>query len=398
MRPVVGNKSTMREYRLPRVWRVTSYFFCIVFVLLAAYLIQRGITFEGADVSRLLLFAGAAASMALSWYVYKDTRSGRLILDDEKVTLISPFGSKTLSRNDIRGFEVTDNFIVVRPRDRKMPTLRISTYLENQREIRNWFNFYIPNLELAEWQEEVTEVLRNEELGLFTEDRLKKLAVARKIARAINISSWIVTLWIIFYPAPYTLAITTGIVLPWIALAACYSYRNLMKGGDREKSAYPSVTEGFVLPGFALLLRVLFDYDILDYSNAWLPVGCLTIAMFVLYQLPVGGFSPRSASAIFLLILFPIFTFAYSFGTVLLINCVADKSVPETFQSTIASKRTSKGRTTTYYLDVKPWGNLTHKESVTVSRNEYERASPGDPIKINQYAGAFRIRWIEVAL
>lgn len=388
----------MREYRLPKFWRIVSYIFSAAFFLLALFLIYRAVLSGNQGVALLLFYGGAVVLFALAWYVLRDTKAGRLILEDDRVTLVSPLGTKSLHKDEIRGFRIVENYIIVEPIDRKKPVLRISKYFEKQHEVRRWFDLYIPNLEITEWQEEVIEVLRDEELGLFSDARLTKLDSARKVARAINISAWVVCAWIIFYPKPYALAITTGIALPWIAMATSYIYRNLMKGGDREKSAYPSVTQGFVLPGFALVLRFLFDYDILDYSNAWIMVGCLTVALFVLFQLPIKGFSPRSGSAIFLLILFPLFTFVYSFGTVLLINCMTDKSEPAQYKSTILSKRTTKGKTTTYYFDLAPWGELTEKESVTVSREEYDKASPGDTVKINQHKGTFRIPWLEVSL
>lgn len=388
----------MREYRLPKFWRVVSYLFSAGFIVLAIYLVYYGIVSDKQALSLIPFYGGAAVVSALAWYVYKDAQVGKLIIEDDRVTLVSPMGTKSLHKDDILGFREIENYIIVEPRDHKKSRLRISTYFEKRHEIIRWFDLCIPNLEIVEWQEEVTEVLRDEELGLFSEDRLRKLDVARKVARVINIIAWVACAWIIFYPKPYEFAVITGIALPWIAMAASYIFRNLMKGGDRDNSAYPSVTEGFVLPGFALLLRFLFDYDILDYSSAWVMVGCLTVAMFVLFQLPIKGFSPRSASAVFLLILFPLFTFIYSLGTVILINCMADKSEPASYTSTILSKRTSKGKTTTYYFNLEPWGDLTEEESVSVSSRDYDKASPGDTVKIRQHEGAFKIPWIEVSL
>lgn len=388
----------MREYRLPKFWRVVSHLFSVGFILLALYLVYLGIMSDKQVLPLLPFYGGAVVLAALAWYVYKDAKVGKLILEDDRVTLISPLGTKSLHKDDIRGFREVENYIIVEPRDHKQSRLRISTYFEKRNEIRRWFDLYITNLEVAEWQEEVIEVLSDEELGLFSEDRVRKLDIARKVARGINISAWVVCGWIIFYPKPYELAAITGIALPWIAMTANYTYRNLMKGGDRDKSAYPSVTEGFVLPGFALLLRFLFDYDILEYSNAWVMVGVLTITMFILFQLPIKGFSPRSGSAVFLLILFPLFTFIYSLGTIMLINCMADKSEPAHYTSTILSKRISKGKTTSYYFDLAPWADLTEEESVRVSSHEYDQASPGDTVSIKQYKGAFKIPWIEVSL
>jgi hypothetical protein len=178
----------------------------------------------------------------------------------------------------------------------------------------------------------------------------------------------------------------------------CYLYRGLMKGGDKKKSAYPSVVEAFFVPSMGVLLRMLFDYNIISYNNGWIVVALLTAGLFVLYQIPTGGFKPRTAADYIFLALFPLVTFCYSFGSITLANCMFDESPPVSYHTTIVDKRISEGKTTTYYLTLEPWGDLTEPEEVKVSRAEYEQANNDDRITITQRKGYFGMPWITVTL
>src|SRR5690606_23718842 len=142
----------MREYRLPKFWRVVSYIFSAGFVLLALYLVYRGVLSDNQGPALIMFYGGAVILLALAWYVLRDTQVGKVILEDDRVTLVSPLGTKSLLKDEIRGFRVVENYIVVEPIDRKKAVLRVSKYFEKQHEVRRWFDLYLPNLEIVEWQ------------------------------------------------------------------------------------------------------------------------------------------------------------------------------------------------------------------------------------------------------
>jgi hypothetical protein len=303
-----------------------------------------------------------------------------------------------LPLDEVRGFRLTDHYIILEPGRKGQRKIRISVYLERQHELQEWLYERFPNLDEAENQQEVEEILNNDDLGLFHETRIRKWTESRQVARWTNRVAWGVSLWLIFYPKPYPVVVVTGILIPLVAVGLAYFYRGLMKGGDRESSAYPSVAEAFVVPGMAILLRALFDFEILFYENAWAPVATLTVTLFFVYHFPTGGFSPKKWADYLFLAVFPIFTFAYSLGTIMIMNCAFDHSKPATYETRVISKHFTKGKTTTYYLTVEPWKGLENPEDIEVERNDYERAGISDTVKIFQYAGLLNIPWIKAAL
>lgn len=386
----------MKEYRLARGWRIASYVFCLAFLVLSGALGYFGVTSYPDLVSVFFYSGGMLLLLFLTWYMYMDTRFGKLVIEESTVSLRGPFGVTTLPYEAVKGYRPIENYLVLVPSGKTFRQIKISTYLEEIREIQEWAVSNFPDVRELEREEEEKEIMADQELGITEESRYKRLAEARKVARYFNWFAWAITAWVLFYPRPYAVAIIAGIATPLIALALCYLYRGMMKGGDRENSAYPSVAEAFILPGLAIMLRALFDYNILDYSKAWLPMGVMTAGLFLLYQLPTGGFSPKKTSDYIFLSLFPLFTFIYSFGALLTLNCTFDKAEPDVYTSTVIDKRISGGKTTSYYLELEPWGDLGKPQEVKVSRALYENTVIDNRVEVYQFEGFLKIPWFDI--
>ncbi len=88
--------------------------------------------------------------------------------------------------------------------------------------------------------------------------------------------------------------------------------------------------------------------------------------------------------------------FGYGYGAVVTLNCMYDKSQPETFSATILNKRISSGKSKTYYLKLTPWGLQKEIDEVSVSKNLYNRVGKNDEVKIYFMKGKFAIPWFEV--
>jgi hypothetical protein len=117
-----------------------------------------------------------------------------------------------------------------------------------------------------------------------------------------------------------------------------------------------------------------------------------------LYQIPTGGFYPKKSSDYVFLILFPLFTFCYGYGTVTLINWKADQSKPELYPTIVIDKKIEDGKIKTYHLTLKFWGGLTENEDVKVDYNDFQQVNINDSVTVHQYRGYFSMPWVEVEL
>jgi hypothetical protein len=87
---------------------------------------------------------------------------------------------------------------------------------------------------------------------------------------------------------------------------------------------------------------------------------------------------------------------AYGYGAVVAYNCVFDTATPHVYPATVLNKHTSSGKTTTYYLEVGPWGPRVAAEDVTVTEETYDHIMPGDSVRIYQSPGRLGVPWFVV--
>lgn len=387
--------SEVREFTLSRTWRIVTYVSCLGLLALSAFLVSLMISEPFRPVH---VFFGVLAFgfTFLAYYAFQDARIGKIIILEDRITLVGPFGKRTLLFDDIKGYRKEENYHVLEPENPKQKKIRISTYLAGQDDIRDFLDICFDNLDDSESIEEENEIYTNEEFGITEEARWRRLENALKVAKWANRIAWVITLWTIFYPHPHYAAMTTAIVYPLIALTICYNYRGLMKGGDDEKSVYPSVAEAFILPGIALALRAVLDINTIDYSNGWLIIIIFTIGFFILYQIPTGGFRPGKKSRYVFLALFPLFTFFYSLGLVVTLNKIADNSSPREFITTVVKKEIDSGKVRTYHLILAPWGSLSENEKVKVSYEKFSNTDEKDSVNVFQYRGYLGMPWVEM--
>jgi hypothetical protein len=387
----------MREYRLSKFWLAATYISCVVLTGLSIFLFYFPTT-EGFKPVHILFYGVGAGFLFLAVYGMIDALRGKVIIGEEEITLINPFGKRTLALSDVNGYRVSENYFVIEPVDKKLKKIKISTYLTPRTEIEEFLLNNFQNLDFEDKLAEESEILSNEEFGITEETRAERLEHAKKVARYANYFSWGVMLWIVFFPRPYNLAIAAGIIYPTFAVLICYLYRGWMKGGDNDKSAYPSMAESFILPGIALTLRATLDTNTINHTAGWPLIILLAVGFFVLYQIPTGGFYPKKSSDYVFLILFPLFTFCYGYGTVTLINWKADQSKPELYPTIVIDKKIEDGKIKTYHLTLKFWGGLTENEDVKVDYNDFQQVNINDSVTVHQYRGYFSMPWVEVEL
>lgn len=388
----------MNEFTLPKGWRIVTFIACLGLLGLSAFLISLII---GSEVFLWihLFYASLAIGFAfLAFYGYRDAQVGKLIIAEDHVRLVGPFGTRTLLFDEIKGYRKIQNYFVLEAEDPAKKNIKISTYLAGQHDIQEFLYVTFENLDVLDQIEQQNEIYSNHEFGVTEEVRAERHAKVMQITKWVNRIAWVVTVWALFFPTPYNAAVLTCMVYPFLALLLCYHYRGWMKVEGDEKSVYPSVAEAFILPSIALALRALLDISTIDYSNGWLLVAVFGIGLYILYMIPTGGFKPRNKNGYVLMAIFPLFTAFYSFGFVISINKIADSSTPQEFPTTVVKKRIDSGKITTYHLVLSPWGELTENEEVKVSKSEFDSINIDEQVTVYQYEGFLKMPWIEVGI
>jgi hypothetical protein len=309
-----------------------------------------------------------------------------------------PFGERGFHVSEIKGYKVDDNYIHVYPLDASKKKIKVSRYLENSEWVRQWFMLRFRDLNEYDAEQETLSILHDERFGITAEGRARRLQEARKVAKAVNAISWVVCGWIIFYPKPYNVAITAGLLLPLLIITIAYLYRGLMKADENENGPHPSMATGFGVVAAAMAIRALMDFTILEYNKGWHLIALITLMVSLLYLLSTEGLHFRKVSDYLFALILPMVVFMFAYGVSVLGNCMLDNSPEKVFETTVLKKSTTKGKSTTYYLTVAPWDRQIEPRQLDVGLAEYDLVSEGDVVNIVQRDGYFDMTWVIVKI
>ena len=144
------------------------------------------------------------------------------------------------------------------------------------------------------------------------------------------------------------------------------------------------------------MIRAIMDYEILEYKSLWTAISIATITLTFLIVVGTKEFKFTKFIDYFTTLSLAGIILCYSFGTYVVSNCLFDKTEPEIFKSEVTEKEISSGKSTTYYLNLKPWGPRTETERVSVTQNEYEATNKGDIVDIYLRQGLLGTPWFFV--
>jgi hypothetical protein len=298
--------------------------------------------------------------------------------------------------DEIKGYRVADKYIFIEPVDKRKKRIKLNTYLERTDEIMAWLSSRYPDLDVANFNDEKEAILRHSDFGGTEQQREANLQQATRIATGVNIIGGLVGAWTLFFPQPYAYAVMASIVMPVIGLVVMVNFSGLIRINQKKGSAFPSVLIAVFVPGLALFLRAVLDFSIFSYSKIWIPAVVIGIGYMAIASRASKEFNYKSRVDLFSALGLTVITFAYGYGAVVTVNCLFDKSTPQIFHANVLAKRISSGKTTTYYLDLSPWGQRKEADEVTVSKEVFDRANINDDVNIYFMEGRFGIPWFEV--
>ncbi len=391
----------MKEYKIAKGWAIFIYIGGALLIALFSWLlIMPFIPSMKEDISPSaywFLAPTALIMIALMVVGIIDTIKSKFVIDEHQIFMVSTFSNRQLMLDEIMGYRITDNYILIESNNKLKKTIKVSTYFEKKEEIIIWLSRHFPDLDMANANQEKKEILNNEEFGWNIEQREEQLNKAKKITTYLNWIGLIIGAWVIFFANLYEYAITASMIFPIICLFTIKYFKGLIRVDEKKDSAYPSVFLAILAPSLGLCLRAILDYNIFDYSNVWKPtvlIGSIYLAVLTINN---KEFKPNQAKDYFSVLSVSLFIFAYAYGAVIALNCVYDTSVPEKYNAKIISKRIDSGKSTTYYLELTPWGYQKSNKEVTVTEELYNRLNKKNKVNIYYMKGLLQIPWFEVS-
>ncbi|MDQ6469831.1 hypothetical protein RB619_04175 [Flavobacterium sp. LHD-80] len=391
----------MKEYKIAKGWGIIIYICAPLLIALFIFLLAMPfIPATKNDIAPDAYWFMAVLSIVMITvftFALLDIIKGKFVIDRNRVYSVTTLSNRELLFHEIKGYRTNDKFIIIEPKSKNKKNIKISTYFGKTDEIEEWLleNDY-PDLDKIQEIEEKKEILKNQEFGWNETEREQKLVQARKTAKIINGIGAIAGIWLLFFPKPYQYAIVPCIVFPIICLFILRNFRGLIRIGEKKNTAYPNIFMGLFASILALCLRSLLDFQILDYSNLWVPMIIIAIIYITILLFCVSDIKYEKAYDYLNAFGIVLLALSYAYGSYTTVNCVYDNSKPELFNAVVLEKGINSGKNKTYYLNLTPWGPRKESERVTVNQSFYENTQVNDEVNVYLMKGKFEIPWFQV--
>jgi hypothetical protein len=314
----------------------------------------------------------------------------RVIVDGTRIEVRTPFSEKTADASEVEGY-------------RDISTRNGSFWRLQLKEgrgslvIQKWFD----SPDLRAWMQQITdlderdrkaildEIEQNPELGATPEERLNAL----KPARSWNIG--LTTLAIaaavcrlfpgnpFFLPAALVLALT-----PLVMFTLLHRSPMLYVLGKRKRDPRADFTFAFIAAGVGLWLGNI-GVNFVSLRSLYPSIVLVSVATCAgLLLVARNSSGPRGAW-----ILIVMLSGSYGYGLVTSGDTLPDHAQPERYSVSIVGKHTVSGKSTTYYLDLGPWGPITEENKLSVSRRLYDAAGIGELACLELHPGYLHAPW-----
>lgn len=379
--------NTRREYRLSGWSRA---FIFIVGCMFAAFSCGFGFLARSnpngvAGILMALLF------LAIPVYLVAYAVRSRIIVDGSRITVRTAFGEKSADRGEIIGFRTLRSrnrtYKQLYLRDGRSP-IAISQSFSTDDDFRAWFA-QIPDLDERDKQKLLDQISNDQELGATPEERLAALATAKTINVFTIIVEASAAAALIWAPAPFRLAAAIVLALaPPFAIFMVQRSPLLYalfkpKADPRVDLAFLILISGFGLAFSSTGVHFVSTQSILEIAGSIAAV--LTAALYLTAR---NSFTVPGTVIAFLVV-----SGFYGYGLTSVADTLADPSTPQPYAAQVVGKHISRGRSTSYYLDLAPWGPIQTPNRLSVPSAIYRKTVQGDQVCLELHPGTLHVEW-----
>ncbi|HEX9173839.1 MAG TPA: hypothetical protein VF861_14395 [Telluria sp.] len=300
--------------------------------------------------------------------------------------------TRRMRLNDVEGFRLVnihgEKILMLLPREGAGKGLDISLSFPLDDPFMGWLA-KLTDLNQRDAADMLQRVEQDTLLGDTPASRVKRVTNAHRRANWMTWAAIAAALWAMGFPSPYALALGAAALMPLLAMLLCWLYPDRFTlADDDRKSPRASLQIVVMVPSLALVLRAIFDTDLVDWTVVLIP----TLLLGALMALGVGA--ARGTAASFLMVAGTMAL--YPAGVLPLANERFDSAAPRRMAATVDAKRHVRDKGDTYYLQLSPWIDRPWDE-VRVIAGLYQRVERGGQVCVLVYPGALGMAWYAVA-
>jgi hypothetical protein len=328
--------------------------------------------------------------LLISVYLVAFALRSRLVLDGAHIEVHYAFRERTADRSEIEGYRVVNtrngSFWQLRLNDGRGTIAIQHSY--DCAELRAWLA-QVADLDERDRNVVLDEIRQSPELGATPRERLNALAQAKLWNYLLSAISIAAAIEFGFASGVWRMASAAVTILTPLAAIVLVSQRPLLFVLMKPKRD-PRNDLGITL--LAGAVGLIFGVRAVHTVS----IGSLApyIAAVALVMTVVLFLNSRNNPQFFgVMIAFLFFAGAYGFGVVIAANTLLDESIGRTYSVGVRGKHTSHGRSTSYYLELEPWGPIDKPNRLSVSALAYTTTAIGDAVCVSLRDGALNAAW-----
>jgi len=334
-----------------------------------------------------VLMAAAGSASILSAFRF------RVVLSEDRLRVRQVLGYREVKRKQILGVRGASGALFLVPQDKQDRPLQVPLQFKHDEEFWTWLDG-LEDLDLSDQLNAEKEILSNDAFGATDERRALQLEKAAQAVKRLDRFVLALFAWSLIYPRPYLLVAILLLLTPWAAVEMVRRFRGLIRFDGKPGDIYPNVGAALILPGAALFVRAILDWQILGWPKA-LAYGLLVAAglLWLFLKFSTGELGGKLATSIASVVFV-----AYGYGTVITVNCLWQPQAVEIFETRILAKRISPGSRspTSYVLELEAWGPYDEPTEADVLPALYHRTREGDAVCPALRHGGLGVPWFTV--
>jgi tetrahydromethanopterin S-methyltransferase subunit E len=393
-----GGNGMVRIYHKRLLQRVFAAIVLAAIILLLVYLIGVVLLNAGPFPMIKIAVAVALGGIALVLLRLLATELTYTVTLTDDTIAVSRWGwERVLARSEIAGRRELRGgngrrWVTFIPIDPQAAPLRLASSLATDAAFEAWIAG-LRDLNAEDLKASEAGIADDPRYGATPQQRLARLARARTVMKGMNIAAIGVAAWCLIAPWPYLAAIGAAAIFPMLAAVVVAASGGLVRFVRLPTEAHAGAAAAPVFCAIALALRVYWDIYLVDWGPALthgVVVGFVLLTLAAILDRSLVRPILRLGVAAFAAV-------AYGIAVLVLADVHFDRSPGRDFQSRVLDSRINRGKGTSYFVTLAPWGPWRSAGEILVPHALFDRLTPGAPACIRMYDGTFGVRWFSVA-
>jgi len=379
----------MEVFELSRGWKIAIY---IMLGLLLAVFVSLAIgCFTDPSMKKAMAFLLPMSLVAIFFIGCGFLQiNEKIIFDDYSIRKESRLVNREILLNDVRGYTVDKKYVRIFPQEGRGKKISASTYMSGIGRLQNKLAARYPDLQVEEAQE-----IYNEAIQQTGERDAQKLLKQAKV-EVYTLTGITVALCVLsfLYYGWYNLAVFCCVPL---ALLLLLRHKGLVQLDSSKGSPLPTI---FLIPLLVLGIQMIqgFSIHLIAYGKIWqLAIGVAVVLTTMLWLCSQYLNKKRRSYIISAIIMVCIFV-GNGYGLIVAANAVLDKDGYQYYETTVKNKSVTRGKSTTYYMTLEPWGPQPESKKESVGRDLYQEVQINEKVGVYYYQGALHIPWYQIGM